>query len=201
MTIDQYFLLCLFVIALVGTPGPANLSLLAFGTRFGAVKTLPFLIGTLAGFQMIFFANAIGLLGLVIQHPTLWTALRFACFLYILYLAWMIVKSPAAPRSLNATPNLWKDFWRGFWIHPLNPKAYAMQVAAISQFIPSNNRVEGAVIVGLTFLILGGGLNFIWAVGGEFLAHLTQNPAKLRIISMILAALMVASTFISLMMS
>lgn len=195
MPIDQFILLCLYVTALVGTPGPANLALLACGANFGARTTLPFLFGTLAGFHMIYVLTAAGLLALVTGVPLLWTVLRIACVGYILYLAYTIATArPHERSSASKAPG----FWRGFWIHPLNPKAYAMQVAGISQFVSPERYVGDAIILALTFLLLGGALNFGWACGGNLLSGLARNPMHFRVANVSLAILMVASTLASL---
>lgn len=195
MPLDQFVLLCLFVVALVGTPGPANLSLMASGLSFGARATLPFLFGTLAGFELIFVLNAAGLLALLQKAPLLWQALRLVCVAYIVYLAIVIVR--ARPKSGAVADNA-PGFWRGFWLHPLNPKAYAMQVAGIAQFVSPERYVADAVVLALTFLLLGGSLNAGWMAGGRLLARLAGRPTRLWAVNATLAVLMVASTIASL---
>lgn len=198
MPIETLFLLCIYVAVLTGTPGPGNLMLLACGTNFPVRRSLGFLAGTLAGFLSTFTLTAAGLLAVVISVPVLWDGLRIACIGYILYLAWVI--AIAKPKTPDAPKNA-PGFWRGFFVHPLNPKAYAMQVAAISQFVTPERYTTDALTAAATFLIVGGSMNFSWLAGGKLLARLARNPTHFRILNVSLAALMVVSTLASLHMA
>ncbi|NRG18398.1 LysE family translocator [Rhizobiales bacterium] len=194
MPLDQFILLCLFVVVLVGTPGPANMSLMACGLTFGVRGSLPYLLGTLAGRQVMFCANIAGLFALLQGAPVIWDGLRYLCIAYIAWLAWKIVLS--RPKSAEA-----KDvpgFWRGFWVHPLNPKAYATQIAAIAQFVSPERYFSDVLILGLVIALLGGALNAGWLAGGNLLARITQNPRVLLAVNVTLAVLMVTSTIASL---
>lgn len=194
MPLDQFFLLCLFVIVLVGTPGPANMSLMACGLTFGVGNSLPFLLGTLAGRQVMFCANFAGLFALLKGAPFVWDGLRYLCLAYIVWLAWKIVRSRPNAAKAKDVPG----FWRGFWVHPLNPKAYATQIAAIAQFVSPERYFADTLVLGLTIALLGGALNAGWLAGGNLLARLTQNPRVLLAVNVTLATLMVASTVASL---
>lgn len=198
MPLETFFLLCLFVIVLTGTPGVGNLMLMACGTNFGVRRSLPFLLGTLMGFLTILTLTSAGLLAVVLSMPVLWNALRVACIGYILYLAWMI--ATAKPKEAAAAEHA-PGFWRGYLVHPLNPKAYAMQVAAISQFVAPERYIGDVVTLALTFFFLGGACNAVWLGGGRLLAQLAARPLRFRIINGTLAALMVISTVVSLQMA
>ncbi|PTW61310.1 threonine/homoserine/homoserine lactone efflux protein [Breoghania corrubedonensis] len=197
MPADRFGLLCLYVMALTGTPGPANMALVALSGTHGIARTVPFFLGTLAGFAMTYWLAALGLLALVAGLPLVWGALKIACIAYILYLAWLVATAgPATPdvTSARAAPG----FLRGFWIHPLNPKAYAMQVAAISQFTVPDRYGADALVIWLTFFLLGGAMNFCWMIGGRLLTRFMRMPRLFRAINVTLAILMVASTLASL---
>lgn len=192
--LDQFILLCLFVSALVGTPGPANMSLMACGLTYGVRSSLPFLFGTLAGFQLIFWLNAAGLFALLQSVPAVWDALRVLCIGYIAWLAWKILRSRPQAATAAEVPG----FWRGFWVHPLNPKAYAMQIAGIAQFVSPERFFADAVTLTLMFALLGGVLNAGWLGGGQLISGLTKNPRILVAVNATLAGLMVVSTVASL---
>ncbi|MBZ0214912.1 MAG: LysE family translocator [Fimbriimonadaceae bacterium] len=199
MTLEQFFLLFLFVTALVGTPGPANMSLLASGMAHGAINTLPFLVGTMTGFQAILALNAIGLFALISAIPGLLGVLKVLCIGYICYLAYGIATS--APKTAVRSPargRIVGDIVKGFWIHPLNPKAYAMQISALTQFVsPDDNGIQFA-IVALTFMIWGGLLNFVWSASGALFNRFADTPSRFRALTCTLAALMIVSVFSSL---
>ena len=195
MPLAQFGLLALFVIALVGSPGPANMMLMASGLTFGARPALPFLLGTMSGFQVIYWLNVAGLYALLSAAPVVFAVLKYACIGYILYLAWVIVRSPVGdPGSAVPLPG----FPRGVIVHPLNPKAYAMQIAAIAQFVSPERYLADAVIVSITFWTLGGLLNGGWLLAGSWLRAATRNLRALETLKTVLAVIMVGSTILSL---
>ncbi|MHC5653881.1 LysE family translocator [Stappia sp.] len=197
MPLAQFALLGLFILAMVGSPGPANMALMASGLAFGARPALPFLLGTMSGFQIIFWLNVAGLYALLTSAPQVFAVLRWACMGYILYLAWVVVRSPAkGPSGAARVPG----FPRGLIVHPLNPKAYAMQVAAISQFVSPARYLADALTVSLSFLCLGFVLNGLWLLCGSWLRESTGNGRFLQGLRIALAALMVGSTIASLQM-
>ena len=197
MPLAQYGLLVAFIVALVGSPGPANMALMASGLTFGARPAVPFLLGTMTGFQIIFWLNVTGLYALLESAPQVFAVLRYACMAYILYLAWVIVRS--APGSLSAAARA-PGFPRGVIVHPLSPKAYAMQVAAIAQFVTPERYLADALTVSITFWMLGGILNGLWLLAGSWLRGASGNLQVLQVLRMVLAGLMVISTILSLQM-
>ena len=198
MPVEQFLLMCAFIFALVGTPGPANLTLMASGASSGVRAALPFLAGTLIGFLVIFTMNAAGLLAVVKAAPLAWNALRIACMGYIVYLAIAILRArPRADGGAGEAPG----FFRGLWLHPLNPKAYAMQVTGISQFVSPERYVADAAVLAAAFVLLGGLLNFGWLVGGSVIGKVSGGLHHLRAVSVSLAGLMVASTAASLFLA
>jgi threonine/homoserine/homoserine lactone efflux protein len=197
MPLAQYGVLILFIVAMVGSPGPANMSLMASGLAFGARPAVPFLLGTMSGFQMIFWLNVLGLYALLQSAPQVFQLLRWMCIGYILYLAWTVVRSGTGPAGRAARV---PGYLRGFWVHPLNPKAYAMQIAAISQFVSPDRYLADALLVSLTFWMLGGILNGLWLLAGGKLRSATGNLSFLHTLKIVLAVVMVGSTIASLQM-
>ena len=86
----------IFGVSQVGSPGPANMALLATGARFGLRAATPFVAGVVLGKQLIIWPIGFGLMALADQVPGLFTALKWACVGYIAWLAWRI-----ANMSLN----------------------------------------------------------------------------------------------------
>ena len=59
------FSFLVFAASQVGTPGPANMALLATGARFGLRAALPFVAGVAIGKQLIIWPIGFGLMGLI----------------------------------------------------------------------------------------------------------------------------------------
>ncbi len=120
-----YALLLLWVtsLPLVLSPGPANLSLASFGVSFGFRRSLPYLLGILAGTLGVLMSVASGLTIIILAQPGLIRALQGIAFVYIFYLAWTIATAPVVRRSL-ATENP-PSIWLGLGFALVNPKAFA----------------------------------------------------------------------------
>ncbi|MEO1789473.1 MAG: LysE family translocator, partial [Pseudomonadota bacterium] len=60
-----------FAASQVGTPGPANMALLATGARYGFVQALPFVAGVILGKQLLIWPMGPGLAELGQSAPVL----------------------------------------------------------------------------------------------------------------------------------
>ena len=58
-----------FAASQVGTPGPANMALLATGARYGFRAALPFVAGVALGKQLVIWPVGFGLMGLASTAP------------------------------------------------------------------------------------------------------------------------------------
>lgn len=81
----------------VGTPGPANMVLMAAGARYGFRASLPFVAGVALGKQLIIWPVGFGLMELAGTAPNLFAALKWACVAYICWLAWRIANLRLSP--------------------------------------------------------------------------------------------------------
>ena len=68
----------IFFASQVGTPGPANMALMATGARFGLRPALPFVAGVAVGKQFIIWPIGFGLMGVLSAYPLVFTTLKFA---------------------------------------------------------------------------------------------------------------------------
>ena len=75
-----------------------------------------------------------------------------------------------------------------------------MQIAAISQFVSPERYLADALLVSLTFWVLGGILNGLWLLAGGRLRMAVRASRYLYWLKLVLALLMVGSTIASLQM-
>jgi len=83
----------------VGTPGPANMALMATGARFGFRAALPFVAGVALGKQLIIWPIGFGLMELAKSAPWVFEALKWASVAYICWLAGLESGEHAAQRG------------------------------------------------------------------------------------------------------
>lgn len=123
------------------TPGPNMAYLAALTLGAGRRAGLAAVAGVAIGLALIGLAAAAGLATLIAASPTIWTALRWAGGLYLLYLAWQTWRgeeetSPAGTAALD--PAHVRYFTRGIITNILNPKAALFYVAIVPRFLPEN---------------------------------------------------------------
>ncbi|TNE34076.1 MAG: LysE family translocator [Alphaproteobacteria bacterium] len=188
-------LITLFAVSMVGSPGPANMALMAAGASFGYVRSLPFLIGTISGFLAVCAATALGLGTLFTAFPAVQIIFLAFSMLYIFYLAYKVATANPSLKDEAERPG----FFTGAILHPLNPKAWVTIVAAYSQFISPEGSYTGQVLtIILIFMIVGFPLNSVWCYGGNILRRLVSNPRAIRIINGTLATLMLIAVGLTL---
>lgn len=175
----------------VGTPGPANMALLATGARFGFRAALPFVAGVILGKQLIIWPIGFGLMELATQAPGLFAALKWISAAYICWLAWKVANMRLGnSRIVEQAPG----FWAGLIVHPLNPKAWAMIVAGFTNFVtPGTVALQATVVIALCFLVLQAVLHPIWAYSGDRIAQTVAGTEAEKYLMWSLAALTVAS--------
>jgi len=180
-----------FATSQVGTPGPANMTLLAAGARFGLRPALPFVAGVALGKQLIIWPIGLGLMGLAAGFPILFAALKWASVAYILWLAWRIAGSSLTPKQADITPPGLID---GLWVHPLNPKAWGMIATGFTSFVePGTPAIGATFVIAVSLLCVQCVLHPLWCLGGQHLARLVAGTIYERSLMISLAVLTVAS--------
>lgn len=183
----------LFVIAMTGTPGPGNLTMMAIGQTTGFKSAIPFLIGTAIGRLCQDTLVACGLGQVFVYSPVLKSILAICGTAYILYLAVKILrvstfKPKQAPKKFS--------IWEGLVLHPLSPKSWAMGVAAYSQFTdPTAPMMREAIIfVGVFFagLVV---FHSLWCLAGTWLMSVMRRPVLRHCLNFSMVALMLGATF------
>src|SRR5262249_5803938 len=86
--------LALTSLAVMGSPGPATISLTASGVAFGVRRSGRSLAGIIAGTALVLLAVAAGLTGALLAIPALRPAILAVGAGYILVLAYRIARAP-----------------------------------------------------------------------------------------------------------
>ena len=179
-------------LAIMGSPGPATISLTATGAAFGVRRSAPYLAGIVAGTTVVLLAVAVGVTGVLLATPALRPVLIAAAVGYILYLAYHIATAPplGAGSAAAAAPSA----AGGLLLGVANPKAWV----AIGAVFVSVRVASGAVLdagiktVALTVLIVV--INTAWLAAGASLAPVLRDPARARRANVLLATALVVST-------
>ncbi|MDG1531683.1 MAG: LysE family translocator [Paracoccaceae bacterium] len=183
----------LFAASQVGTPGPANMALMATGARFGLRASMRFVAGVALGKQLIIWPIGFGLMGLAQSLPWLFEALKWGSAAYIIYLAWRVANLRLKPgQSTGNAPG----FAAGLIVHPLNPKAWAMITAGFTSFVePATSTLTATAWIAACLLAVQIVLHPLWALAGDRIARTVAGKPTERYLMWTLAALTVLTVF------
>jgi threonine/homoserine/homoserine lactone efflux protein len=190
--------LALFAFVASITPGPNNLLLMRSGASFGVKRSLWHLFGVQNGFAGLVVLSHFGIGALLLAVPGAFIVLRWACFGYLLWLAWLIAgdtrprdntpsgKAKAAHRPMN--------YFEATLFQLINPKAWMMSITVASAFYggaaPSAADLTAAIV---TCMCIGGPCMLVWTIWGASIDHVLHQPRARQIYSYVMAGLVVAT--------
>ncbi len=182
-----------FAASQVGTPGPANMALMATGARFGLRAALPFVAGVALGKQLIIWPIGFGLMELAQRAPWVFETLKWVAAAYIIWLAWRVANIRLDANGQQAQV---PGFWAGLIVHPLNPKAWAMITAGFTSFVSAGTpTLQATATIAICLLGCQVLLHPLWTFGGEKIAKVFAGRPEEKYLMWTLAALTVASVF------
>lgn len=180
-----------FAASQVGTPGPANMALLATGARYGFRRALPFMLGVAFGKQLIIWPIGFGLMELAERAPFIFLALKYISAAYIIWLAWKVANMRLA---MGGSSDNAPSFAAGLFVHPLNPKAWAMIVGGFTAFVaPTTSTFEATATIAAVLLGCQLLMHPIWTLAGDRIAKTLAGTSAEPYLMYTLAALTVAS--------
>jgi threonine/homoserine/homoserine lactone efflux protein len=184
--------LLLISLAIMGSPGPATISLFATGSVYGVRHSLRYLLGIIVGTVVILVAVATGITAALVALPAIRSVLLGISAAYILWLAYHIAKAP--PLSVGSAAADAHSFAGGALLGMANPKAW-VAIAAVftSAHLADNTATDAASKIAVLTVMLIVILS-TWLVAGTSLAPLLREPRRARLVSIGLAVLLVAAT-------
>jgi threonine/homoserine/homoserine lactone efflux protein len=188
--------LALAALVVMGSPGPATISVTAIGAAFGIRQSLSYLSGLVVGTSTVLFAIAAGLASILLSQPRLAPILLGLSIAYMVYLAFKIA---TAPPLAEFGPDIQvPGFMGGFLLAVANPKAY-LAIAAVFTGTPlalasrlAETMIKIAVLTGMIILIHVG-----WLFAGACFARLLRQPPLSRIVNLLFAAILLATTIMA----
>ncbi|MGV2138585.1 LysE family translocator [Agrobacterium sp. 16-2014-1-2a] len=191
MTVETLVALVLFAFTTSITPGPNNMMLFASGVNFGFRRTIPHMLGIGAGFLSLLIGVGFGLGALLHSVPLLYTVLKFAGGLYLVWIAWKIGTS----RSLNegAAASAPMSFLAAAAFQWVNPKAWVMAVTAMATYTDEGQYLVTVLIVGVVFAAVNLPSVSTWAGFGSALRDWLSVPVRLKWFNITMAVLLVVS--------
>ena len=168
-----------------------NVLLWASGAEFGVGRTIPHVVGTAVGIGLMALAVAGGLGALVTTVPQISLAMKVAGSVYLLYLAFQIAGARGLSRGQLARP---LGLLQAAAFQVVNPKAWIFALGAITTFRPTAVPVvAGSIVVAVTMMAVILPSATLWAAAGGMLSRFMGGDRRARVVSLGLAALVVAT--------
>jgi threonine/homoserine/homoserine lactone efflux protein len=184
MSVSDFALFLAAALVIAAIPGPGifyvTAQTLAGGRRVGMASTF----GTALGGLAHVLAGSIGISALLLASSELFTAIKFAGALYLIWLGLQTFRSAAIAQATSAPAIATKHAFRdGVVVEALNPKTAAFFLAFIPQFIAPASQLPGLqfVALGLTSVMLNTLADVIVVMAASAVRrNVTTRPSLLR---------------------
>lgn len=179
-------------LAIMGSPGPATISLVAVVSAYGVRRSLPYLAGLIVGTTLVLIAVATGITAALLAVPLLRAILIAISATYILVLAYRIATAP--PLEAKTAGADAPSLSGGTVLAIANPKAWVAIAAVFASVRLVDAATTDAVAkttVLTTMIIL---IMTTWLIAGASLAPLLRHPRRARIVNAALALALIGAT-------
>ena len=182
--------LFLFIFAGLFSPGPNVVMLTTSGARFGFRATLPHLLGVPIGTGLLAAASVLGVQSILFALPTFEFTIKLISALWILWLAWKLINASRAKAQDRDRPF---TFFQAVLFQVVNPKVWAVALAASAGFSIDLNLWAEAARLFLGFSLINLFVCLFWTTAGHLLAGYLQRPVIWRTFMTVMAAMMASS--------
>jgi threonine/homoserine/homoserine lactone efflux protein len=184
--------LVLISLAIMGSPGPATISLIAAGSVRGVRRSFPYLFGIIVGTMLVLVAVATGITAALLAVPAIGSVLIWISVAYVLWLAYHIATAPPLSNLTEASNAF--SLMGGAILGIANPKAWVAIAAVFASvhLADATTNDAAAKIVVLTVMIIV--ICATWLVAGRSIAPLLRDPRRARLVNATLAVGLVAAT-------
>lgn len=183
--------MAVYSFTLAVTPGPNNTALVAIAGNHGFRGAVAYLWGMVWGLAVLVTVMAVGLGALLELFPTVYLAMKYVAFGYVLFLAWKTVRSKPAESASGETKPI--TVWQSALFQLVNPKAWIATGTLIAAYVPQGADVWAFVIAGVTFIVATMPGAILWAGAGQAVKFFLAGSRAHRIFTWVMALALVVS--------
>ena len=186
MTLDNWVLFIIAVLALMSTPGPSQLLMLSNSATYGLKNSVATIVGDLSAnlLQMIIATAGIGLLIASFDN-----ILIYIKWIGVIYLVWNALKLILSKKQnannykkSNNKKIYRKLFLQGFLTSASNPKAILFFAALFPQFISANGDIWiQFLILSITYISIDGIFLLFYGFAASKIAMMIKSNSSLII--------------------
>ncbi len=186
MTLEVWTLYVVAVLALMSTPGPSQLLMLANSGAHGLRRALSTAAGDLSANALQMLAAGLGLAAVLSVTGAALNVIKWAGVAYLIWLGIRMIRraKPDDPKLKQSQPavslqNLWMQ---GFFTSAANPKAVVFFAALFPQFIsPESAFWPQFLILSATYVVLDGLFLSAYGFSASWIAKRFKGAAKVWI--------------------
>ena len=160
------------------------------GARFGFRATLPHLLGVPLGTGLLAAASVLGVQSILFALPAIEFTIKVISAFWILWLAWKLINASRATAQNSDRPF---TFFQAVLFQVMNPKVWAVALAASAGFSIDLNIWAEAVRLFLGFSLINLFVCLFWTSVGHLLAGYLQHPVIWRTFMTVMAVIMASS--------
>lgn len=189
-TISTFVAMAGFALATSASPGPVNIVSAMSGAKFGAIRTLPYVLGATVGFVSILAITGSGLSPVITRFPGIEQLLAIFGSIYMLYLAYKLAVaslSELGELENRSPPNL----VAGIFAQYTNPKAWIVAISAISIYVSTGTDYKATLaLFCTTFFFICFSSLFAWSIIGS---SFSRKLGSIKAFNLSMAFLLVVS--------
>ena len=191
------FVLFAFVASI--TPGPTNILVLSNSARFGMAAAVPIILGACASAAILVLLVGTGAGSALIQWPLVQTLMRWAGVTWLSYLAWQILRAPAAGISArNDEERL--SLLGAASLQWINPKTWMRALAVVSVFADvGEDRLVHVMYLSLAFFLISLPCLGVWALLGAGSSRWLRSPCAMQRFNRCTGLLLLGAAWLSLL--
>jgi len=176
-------------LAVMGSPGPSTVSLVAVTAAYGLRPAVAYCVGLIVGTTVVLLAVATGMTALLLALPLLRWVLLALAVAYILWLALRLARSSTI--GGHGAPDRSPSLVGGLVLGALNPKAWvAIGAVFVGARLAAGPVLDAtAKVLVLTVLIVV--IHVGWLAAGRLLEPLLRSPRRARAVNITLAGMLV----------
>lgn len=180
MTLELWLLYAGAVVLFMSTPGPSHILMLSNSIQNGFKKSTATAIGDLSANFLQMVAASVGLVSLINNSQTFFTAIKWLGVFYLAYLGIkLLLSTPSISNHGSSEARTSQSlFWQGFITSAANPKAVIFFAALFPQFIIAGEplAVQFAVL-SCTYLLIDGCFLCFYGFFADFFAKKLNSSA------------------------
>ncbi len=185
--LETILALLLFLFPLAYSPGPGNMFFAANGARFGFRATLWANFGYHIATFIVALAIGLGFAVAMAQFAQMFVALKVVGAVYVLWLAWKMLRSDTLKGAETAQV---AGFIDGVILLLLNPKAYVIIALMFTQFLNGTDGT-GAVLLITGIFTLNNLVAFtLWSALGDVISQRFRGDTSARRLNLLFSIIL-----------